>query len=250
LFINALTSSLECSAHPGWRGTARFEWRGTSNSQSFLNTLGAVVKMSTNWSMLGRNVFNVVNSTSGSTNDQLRNRSQLGFAYRDTATSVWNVLAMVEFRAERNASVTALTSRRFAVFSANLNYQPAPKLVLSSRYATKSTIDQSSGLNSSSGGDHLVAGRLTYDVGQKWDIGLQTSASFSNGLFVGLGSLQYGIGPEIGRMLAQNLWLSAGYNVFGFRNTDLAGESETNRGAFIRLRYKFDESVFKGKVAR
>ena len=39
------------------------------------------------------------------------------------------------------------------------------------------------------------------------------------------------------------LWLSVGYNRFGFRDDDLASEGYTNKGVFLRLRYKFDENL-------
>ncbi|MNG41120.1 hypothetical protein D3C84_1300910 [compost metagenome] len=46
-------------------------------------------------------------------------------------------------------------------------------------------------------------------------------------------------------MLKQNLWLSAGYNFVGFvGDPDLTGYEYTDEGAFIRLRFKFDEDLF------
>jgi hypothetical protein len=52
------------------------------------------------------------------------------------------------------------------------------------------------------------------------------------------------MGFETGYKLVQNLWISTGYNLLGFRNPDLRGEDVTRRGAFIRMRFKFDENVF------
>ena len=54
----------------------------------------------------------------------------------------------------------------------------------------------------------------------------------------------------MGYLLTSNLWLSAGYNVFGFKDDDLAGADYTNRGAFVRLRFKFDEDVFGARDAK
>ena len=55
---------------------------------------------------------------------------------------------------------------------------------------------------------------------------------------------EYGLGIEAGYLVTSNLWLSAGYNFFGFKDDDLAGADYTNRGAYVRLRYKFDEELF------
>jgi hypothetical protein len=45
--------------------------------------------------------------------------------------------------------------------------------------------------------------------------------------------------------MATNLWVSAGYNIVGYSDSDLAGADYTARGPFVRLRYKFDESVIE-----
>ena len=51
---------------------------------------------------------------------------------------------------------------------------------------------------------------------------------------------------EAGRLLRQNLWLSVGYNGTGFRgDADLTGYEYTERGVFVRLRFKFDEDLFR-----
>ena len=44
-----------------------------------------------------------------------------------------------------------------------------------------------------------------------------------------------------------NLWLSGGYNVFGFTDKDLSPEEYTSHGAYMRLRFKFDENLFSWK---
>ena len=48
--------------------------------------------------------------------------------------------------------------------------------------------------------------------------------------------------------MQQNLCLSAGYNVSGFKgDSDLNGYEYTQQGAHLRLRFKFDETLFKGR---
>ena len=87
---------------------------------------------------------------------------------------------------------------------------------------------------------HLLSGRVMYDLTERWDLGLNISTLFSGGA----DSIQYGLGVEVGRMVTTNLWLSAGYNFFGFRDDDLSGQDETNPGAYLRVRFKFDENMF------
>jgi hypothetical protein len=54
------------------------------------------------------------------------------------------------------------------------------------------------------------------------------------------------VGIEAGYMLAQNLWVSAGYNIFGYKDPDMQGADYTAKGVYVRLRYKFDETTLDG----
>jgi hypothetical protein len=63
-------------------------------------------------------------------------------------------------------------------------------------------------------------------------------------------SKQYGVGVELGYLVASNLWVSAGYNVFGYKDADMAGADYTVKGPYVRLRYKFDESLFESNNNR
>ena len=62
-------------------------------------------------------------------------------------------------------------------------------------------------------------------------------------------SRHYGVGLELGYLVTTNLWVSAGYNFFGYRDADLAGADYTARGAYVRMRYKFDESLLESAGA-
>ena len=135
--------------------------------------------------------------------------------------------------------------RSVELASVNVNYHPVKPLVLSGRAASKWVKENSNGLRSKYSAQ-LLGGRVTYDISNRWDIGL-----VGNALLSGDGKTrQYGLGLEVGYLLASNLWLSAGYNFFGFKDSDLAGTDYTNQGAFLRMRFKFDEDVFAGKDAK
>jgi hypothetical protein len=63
-----------------------------------------------------------------------------------------------------------------------------------------------------------------------------------------LQSKTYAIGVELGFMVMENLWLSGGYNFYGYRDEDFANGEYTNKGTYLRLRYKFDEDLFPKAV--
>ena len=83
---------------------------------------------------------------------------------------------------------------------------------------------------------------VTAPLSDHWDVGVVGNVLVSNGLR----TRQYGLGLELGYLISTNLWLSAGYNVTGFTDNDLAGADYTNRGLYLRLRFKFDEDLLKG----
>ena len=85
----------------------------------------------------------------------------------------------------------------------------------------------------------VVGGRATWEFAPRWDASIVSSALFGDSA----SSRQYGVGVEVGYLLVTNLWVSAGYNVSGYKDADLAGADYTTKGAYVRMRYKFDETL-------
>ena len=48
-----------------------------------------------------------------------------------------------------------------------------------------------------------------------------------------------------GRQLPAGTWFSFGFNRFGYRDDELTGEEWTRTGAYLRVRTRFDESLFR-----
>jgi hypothetical protein len=239
----ALTGSLDYTAHPDWKGSARMEWRGSSTTNNILSTLGFASRISDSWTFLGHDVFAATTTKGASGGTHLQDRLQFGFALRDAQRNRWNALNMMEFKADDNNSVPGQPSHTTAaIFSTTANYQVIAPLTFSGRYAAKWSLSGDSSL-SSSATTQLIGGRATFDLNPRWDFGVAASTTYS----LAFASLQYGMGFETGYKLVQNLWISTGYNLLGFRNPDLAGEDVTRRGAFIRMRFKFDENIFSPK---
>ena len=234
---SALAGGIEYTRDPNWKGTARLEWRTALGSTGILNSLGVARKINQEWTFLGRNILNRIDNSGPNTGNRLQDRLQLGFAYRDADTNVWNGLGRYEFKHEQDDTPLTGFWHQAHIVSLQANMQPQRSVVFSARYAGKYAIDQSNGIDSRSV-VHLVAGRVTQDIAEHWDIGLQVSSLFS------VGSHRDGLGAEVGYQVQDNLWLSAGYNIFGFHDRDLSAEDNTERGAYIRMRFKFDENAF------
>jgi hypothetical protein len=238
----ALTGALEYTAHQNWKSSARMEWRGSSTTNSLLNTLGFAARLTDSWTFLGRNVLSTITTKGGSGGVHFQDRAQLGFALRDNIRSRWNALSMFEFKDDRDGSQATPLHSRIGIFSSTANYQVRAPFTLSGRYAIKWNVAGDNGI-SSTATTQLAAGRATWDLTRKWDIGVVTSAICS----LNCSSRQYGMGFETGYRLIGNMWLSTGYNLAGFHDADLTGEDITRRGAFLRMRFKFDENIFSPK---
>jgi uncharacterized repeat protein (TIGR01451 family) len=236
----AVTLAVEYTALEWLKGSSRIEVRDGTASDSLLFTVGLAARLSRDWTMLARNAYTVTRNGNGG-GEQVIDRLQAGVAWRDNETNKWNALARVEHRMERNDTQVGMDLRsETTLFSVHADWQPRRPFLVSGRYAAKWTTDNSNGLATKYRAQ-VVGARGNWEFAPRWDVSLVTSALFGESA----SSRQYGVGLEVGYMLTTNLWASAGYNFFGYKDADLAGADYTAKGPFIRLRYKFDETLIE-----
>ena len=236
----AVTAAIAYTGSPRWKGTARLELRSGQTSDGVLSTLGLGYKLTDAWTLLGRNRYALTRNKDAAAGNKTDEWLRLGVAYRALETLGWNGLAKYEHKLEKDTGSNNV-DRSVHLVSAHANYQPDRHTALSARYAAKLALDESNGL-ASRGTARLVNGRITRDLGGRWDIGLVTQLLISGGA----AQRQTGVGAELGYLVQENLWLSAGYNLSGFYDRDLSAQSETRKGLFVRLRFKFDERGLQG----
>ncbi len=235
----ALTSSVDYNDGGDWRANGRLELRFSPRSDGLLSTLGAAWRIDTPWTLLARNALSVTKNKdgTGATEDWL----QVGAAYRDVAHNQLNALLRAEYRGQRGKSAQGVevthADRDAFIVSAHANYQLRPGVALAGRAATKWVNDRNAVLGNR---EHisLLSARATHDLDDRWDVSVQSAVLFNRS------ARQFGLGGEVGYLLTTNLWLSGGYNLFGLRDRELTGQDYTNPGAFLRLRFKFDENSF------
>jgi uncharacterized repeat protein (TIGR01451 family) len=239
----AVTSAIDYTNSDVWRASARMEWRGSSTTYTVLNTLGFAAALNKQWTFLARNVLSDTINRQPASGDHTIERMQTGIAYRDNDRNRWNLLGMIEIKTDDdNTQIATPVRQQSVVFSTVADYKVNPALMLTSRWAAKIAGDDSNGLRSTSIAQ-LFSSRATYQFARKWDVSFTGSSVLTHGSGWG----EYGLGTEIGYGILRNVWISTGYNVLGFRDQDLTGDDVTRRGAFMRLRFKFDENLFKVK---
>lgn len=238
----AVTGAIEVNRHPRWSGNARLELRHGEDSDGVLSTLGLAYKIDESWTFLGKNTL-AVNRANATRALRVTELLQSGVAYRALESIGVNGLAKYEYKLERDDGLAALKRAVHAV-SVNANWQLRRDTVVSARYAAKLALDRSNGLSSRTV-SHLVAGRVTYEINEDWDIGATAQALFDRDTR----GRQYAAGVEAGYQLQKNMWVSAGYNFMGFKERDLAGADATAKGLFARVRMKFDENTLQGLLS-
>lgn len=229
-------------ATPGWMSEGYDSW---------LSTLSFGRKLSRDWTFLARNYY-LLNDYAGSRPNSYENRFQIGFAYRDTDTNRFNVLTKYENWKRRDqvqrdwlpADLPFELSDGYdkQIFSLHADWHPNRVWWLSGHLAAKDQKDLFADRTDRFRA-YLAGGRVTYALSERWDIsgmGYRMWSPLDD-------TKQWAVGAEVGRMLTSNLWLSAGYNARGFDAPDMVGSEYTNQGAFIRLRFKFDENLFRGR---
>lgn len=250
--VNAASVGVDWSASALWRAATRVEVRRSGDVQTtvdnerFTTTLWQAMvarKLDRDWTLLARNHLLVTNYAARG--DVFQDRAQIGLAYRETDRNRINALGKIEYKIEKDASSLTVgeLSTRAWIASLHADYHPSRPWWVTGRIAGKWQNDVFEGGVPSSFRAQLVSGRVVYDVTEKWDLSVLAAAQFGSN-----SARQTAYGAEVGYLLRQNLWLSAGFNASGFAgDADLAGYEYTRRGAYVRLRFKFDENLFKGR---
>ncbi len=245
----ALAGGLDYTASDLWKGSARLEWRKAQSTAALagntgiMSTLTAARKLDRDWTALARNYYASTDSASIA-GKQMQDRLQVGFAYRPVDADRLDVLGKVEYKLEKNGESASADNRRAITMSLSANWHPSRDWWVSGRLAaklSKESYADNNGTGLTASGKFaatLLSARAIYDINTRWDVGVLAS------VLQGQGSKQYAYGLETGLIIKRNLWLSVGYNFAGFSDRDLTGNEYTSKGLYVRLRGKFNQSLF------
>ncbi len=233
----AVSLGLEYLANPLWKATGKIDLRWADQADTILNTLGIAYKLSRDWTLLTRNTVNFTDNHKAG--NRLQDRFQLGAAYRQVDTNQWDTLTKIEYKLEKDESIADVIDRNAYIFSTHVNYHPVRRLTLAGEYAGKWVVDKGMGLDESTSATHMIGLRAIRDLTERWE------ASVQGGWMAGdTGGKRYVLGAETGYLVTTNLWLSVGYNWQSYSDADVVGSDFTVDGAYLRMRFKFDEDLF------
>jgi len=184
--------------------------------------------------------FTTESETTEKTDGELR----LGLAYRPLYTR-WIVLNRLDFRFEQESTESFGYNNWRLVDNLNANYKPNRRTQFSLQYGAKYVKENIEG-DSYDGFTDLVGVEGRYDLDEHWDIGMRGSMLHSwNG-----GQIDFGSGASLGCNVAQNVWVSVGYNFLGFQDEDFSRANFTAQGPYINFRLKFDQENIREAARR
>jgi hypothetical protein len=188
--------------------------------------------------LLTKNTINLTDNHK--TGNRLQERFQLGTAYRQVDTNRWDALTKIEYKLEEdNSSVSNLIERDAYIFSNHINYHPVRRWTFANQLAAKWVTDTHEQLTSTSA-TYLIGLRAIHDLTERWEASVQ-----SGWLSGDSGGKRFVLGAETGYLVTTNLWLSLGYNWLSYEDADVVGSDFTVDGLYLRMRFKFDEDLFK-----
>jgi uncharacterized repeat protein (TIGR01451 family) len=235
---SAVTLGADYTAAATWKASGQVQWQTSTTSSSWLLTGALANKLDDSWTLLNRGLYSEQSNLAAGGGKRELITAQSGVAYRPVETDVWNALGRIEYKKDSDSTLGPGLNRDESglILSTHLNVQPNRNWAMSARYAAKWGSDRSNGINSRSF-TQLIGGRSTWDLTQHWDVSLQAYRMWGDG------AAETAVGVEVGYLAWKNMWVSVGYNVKGFKAADMTGEAYTQRGLYLRVRFKFDENV-------
>lgn len=211
------------------RNVLRLEARSSSTSHTYLVMAGTGVRVSPDVTLLVRSAYN--NSIPlGQGQMTSTGRFQAGIAYRNRNDANWNLISTLEDR--RDNTGTSIEDAK--IFSNNLAWAPAQAWQFQGRVSFGRDNLNSGGLDTLSTVG-ILGEHLTYQFSPKWDAGIaaQQMHEYSH--------TDKALGVELGYHITGDVWISAGYRIYGYNPNPLFSSQDTRQGFYLRLRIKADE---------
>ncbi|UCG39341.1 MAG: hypothetical protein JSV00_03675, partial [bacterium] len=169
---------------------------------------------------------------------------RLGLVYRPLE-SEWVLLDRLRYSSEEESGGGSALERWKVVNNFNASYRPGNDLQVSLQYGLKYARDTLAG-QVLDGTTHLIGAQGRYDLRPRWDLGAWSSVLTAHDA----GTTDYGLGASVGYGLAENIWMSLGYNLLGYEDSDFSQGDFTAQGPFLKFRLKFDQETVRDLLQR
>jgi hypothetical protein len=172
-------------------------------------------------------------------NEMTASDLKFAWAYR-LADSKWSFLDRVDLIYEHILSGTTEQNSWRLINNFNANRRISAATQLSLQYAFKYVRNEFDG-NGYNGYTDLIGFDLRRGIRGRWDVGANTSVYHSYRSKV----IDYGFGLDVGYNIGRDMWLTLGYNIAGFHDSDFAQARYTAQGPYLRFAIKANQRTLK-----
>ncbi len=164
---------------------------------------------------------------------------RMGWAYR-VAESAWSFLDRIDLIYDDASAIDSEQQSWRLINNFNANRRLNESSQLSLQYAFK-YVRSEFGIQDFTGYTDLIGIDFRKGFREKWEAAINTSTYHSWQSKV----IDYGIGLDVGYNVRDNLWLTLGYNVAGFHDSDFSAARYTAQGPYFRISIKADQQTLK-----
>ncbi len=222
--------------------STRLELRDSSQSQAVTANLAAAREISETLSFAGavRAYFRDQNINGDATisGKSTRIDGRFGTAWRPKNND--GLVFLNRFDVNLNNSATGNNVTKL-INNFTANAMLTERLQLAGHYGVKYVKNKYEG-TTYSGFTHLVGAETRFDITERIDVGLHGSVIYGQGS----DSFSYAYGPSIGISPVKNVWMSVGYNVNGYKDQDFSAAEYSQKGMYLKFRFKFDQNSARG----
>ena len=225
-----------------WSANSRLEYRNSDSDERMTLLVGWYREPVVGHSMSAGVGISQNDSNTG--NELTRADFKFGWAYR-MADSKWSFLDRVDLIFDKSITGTDELQSWRVINNFNANRRFSAAMQLSLQYAFKYVSNEFDG-TAFSGYTDLIGVDLRRGMRQRWDVGVNTSIYHSYNSKV----IDYGFGVDLGYNVHENMWLTLGYNIAGFHDSDFAQARYTAQGPYLRFSIKADQQTLKDITGR
>jgi hypothetical protein len=231
----AFTAGAQYLPKENFKITGRFEKRKASLDDSSLTEFGMAYGLNRSTSLLLRERYFRNWQTAGGRSSSLR--TIVGMAFRPVYFDRFNALARLELKENLVPSAAKGFDDNALIYSLEGTYRTSPKMQLAAKYAAKKDRSPDFG-----GLTDLIAAKFTLDLSDRFDFGTEYRVMNSKASNSKVKGVQF----EFGYRVKDDIWVSVGHSMQKF-DADLVGEGYEGKGPYAKIRFKFDEGLFKKK---
>lgn len=237
-FLSLSGGALYTPTEKDYRIKGDYEIRLENDRRKHLAGVAGLKRMSREWSGLFKGDLWFCDERIEA--NRVKGSSVLGASLRPRGFGSVTFLSLVEANYEKNSPAHPDGVDRELLTSFEANYPVNRAWELEGKVAAR-WVENTFESYTASASTFLFQGRVIRILGESWDIGAVARIVRQRETE----TTRYGGGVEVGRLLAENLWLGVGYDFGGHEDGGAPVNDFESRGFHVRLRLKFSERLLE-----